>query len=252
MTAKPLAPLHVCQRSFCLREPEFHPYLSVHLDSSRQFSTTLLHLSCLAIQDTETTVAVGLKGAHAKFCGKGHGLLVMDVSLCSPWSTTVNGNGTKKPQNLCFISSRFALACKRECRSSEVLRILHTARHKIGFTKLYATLDRRSAWELEHAPLDPLLQTPCPFIKTSSKNIGRPQRSKRGGEPQSKVFSDTELHTVFKPWDGLGEFPLSEIQIAKANRRPAETERVLACCRAPDGFFAMHNPLGERAEVRQA
>jgi hypothetical protein len=56
---------HLCQRGLSARQPERHLHSTVHGDGSSEFRAGLLPAAGRAIQRAETTVTMGLEGAHA-------------------------------------------------------------------------------------------------------------------------------------------------------------------------------------------
>src|SRR5215468_4597330 len=76
-------PLRQCR--FCLGEPEGHVHRRVHLDGRGQLRAGLFPLTGRGVQCAETTVAVGLEGAHTEFLGQGERLLVVGFGLLGFW-----------------------------------------------------------------------------------------------------------------------------------------------------------------------
>ena len=100
-------PLHLCQRSFRLRQPERHLHGSVQFDGCRQFGTGLLPLAGFDVEGAETQVTMGLQRAHAEFVGQGKGLLVMSCRLLDVQGIATPGDLAEETEGVRLVATSY-------------------------------------------------------------------------------------------------------------------------------------------------
>ena len=108
-------------------QPEGHIHGAVEVNGCRQLGVSLLPLSRLGVQASQTPVTVGLQRAHAEFVGQGKGLVVAGVGLFDLRGITMHGNVTEETQGIRLMPSFLAGTGLLEGTCSERARLLQAA-----------------------------------------------------------------------------------------------------------------------------
>ena len=125
-----------------LGQPESHLHRPVQLDGRRQGGTGLLPSSHLAVEPTQSMVAVGLERTHAELLGQGQGLLVVGFSLRDIGGIGVSIDDGKLVQCVGFVPTCLELSGQVECPECMLPGLLAVSRQTTDLTE--PCIDRTS------------------------------------------------------------------------------------------------------------